>query len=51
MNVTKSIVADHKIWEKVEELADSKTTSVSAIVRQAIIEKMERDNECKLPKH
>ena len=43
MNATKSIVADIELWAKVETLADIKTISVSAFVRQAIQEKVERE--------
>lgn len=43
MNATKSIVADLETWAKVETLAERKTISVSAFVRQAIKEKVEKE--------
>ncbi len=43
MNVTKSIVADHELWAKVEATAEKKTISVSAFVRQALAEKLEKE--------
>lgn len=42
--VTRSIVIEQKTLDKLQEIADLQFTSVSAIIRQAINEKIKNSN-------
>ena len=45
MKKPRTIMLEDLTWNKLQEIADSKFTSVSAIIRQAIHEKIERETE------
>lgn len=45
MKITRSIVIEHEQWERLQAIAEEKQTSVSAIVRQAIHDKIEKESK------
>ena len=45
MKVTRSISIEQKTLDKLQKLADEKFITVSAIIRQAIHEKIERESK------
>jgi predicted transcriptional regulator len=45
MKITRSIVLEKEMVERLEQLAEERYTSVSAIIRQAIAEKIESKKE------
>ena len=45
MKVTRSISIEQETLNRLQELADQKFITVSAIIRQAIHEKIERENK------
>jgi len=47
MKVTRSISIEKKTLSELQRLADDKFITVSAVIRQAIHEKIERENQTK----
>lgn len=47
MKNTRSIVIEDELWNRLSELAESKYMSISALIRQAIAEKLEKEGESK----
>ena len=45
MKKPRTIMLEDKTWDKLQVIADEKFTSVSSIIRQAIHEKIERENQ------
>jgi len=42
MKTTRSVVIEDELWEKLQELAEKRYTSVSAIIRQSIAKEIKR---------